>query len=180
LPNIPLALVMAALGAVQLGIVAAQPLPQFYKGTDNAPEGLAWTQERGAEIITDKQGRVKSKGSSKGAQLTKLEKGDKVYTAEKTRQILHDNALNNILMQNGILSFAPVFSSPEYKNQSTPIDYDKMGGKFIDAVRQIPEGDKLILSIDKLGQRQFEEKQGQMIENMNRRVRGIGINTGRR
>jgi len=56
-------------------------LPGFYKGTDDAPEGLAWTDEKGAEIHMDKDGNIKDFGTDKGAQLKYLAKGDKILTA---------------------------------------------------------------------------------------------------
>jgi TP901 family phage tail tape measure protein len=62
-------------------------LSGFWTGTENAPEGLAWTQEKGAEIITDKHGNIKSLGSDKGAQLTYLQRGDKVKNATETANI---------------------------------------------------------------------------------------------
>ena len=99
--GIPLAVLVGAIGAAQLALVASQPIPQFWQGTDNAPEGLAWTQEKGREIITDKSGKIKSLGSDKGAQLTMLDKGDKVFTAEKSA-LMFDNGLNSILANNGI------------------------------------------------------------------------------
>lgn len=63
-------------------------LKGFYTGTDNAPEGLAWTQEKGAEVIMDKHGNIKTLGSDKGAQLTYLSKGDKVLNAKKTQEFI--------------------------------------------------------------------------------------------
>lgn len=103
-PNVPLSIAIAAIGAIQAGIVASQQIPQFWTGTDNAPEGWAWTQERGREIITDRQGRIKSTGSDKGASLTYLEKGDKVLNASKTRDLMSfDRNLNAILSGNNIL-----------------------------------------------------------------------------
>jgi chromosome segregation ATPase len=100
-PTGVLAILIGAIGAAQLALVASQPIPQFWQGTDNAPEGLAWTQEKGREIITDKSGKIKSLGSDKGAQLTMLDKGDKVFTAEKSA-LMFDNGLNSILANNGI------------------------------------------------------------------------------
>lgn len=100
-PNVPLSIAIGVIGALQAGIVNAQEVPQFYKGTDNAPEGVAWTQEKGREIITDKSGKIKSLGSDKGAQLTYLNKGDKVFTAEKSAMMFNEN-LNNLLVNNGI------------------------------------------------------------------------------
>ena len=83
LPKIPLSIAIGVLGAAQIAVVNSQQIPQFWKGTDNAPEGLAWTQEKGAEVITDKKGNVKTMGNNKGSQLTYLEKGDKVYKSQQ-------------------------------------------------------------------------------------------------
>lgn len=88
LPNIPLSIVIGALGAAQAAVVASQTIPEYYKGTMNSEGGLAWTQEKGAEIITDRNDKIKTFGSDKGATLTKMDKGDKVYTASKTRSII--------------------------------------------------------------------------------------------
>lgn len=60
----------------------------FYKGTNNAPEGLAWVDEKGAEIHTDKHGRVKDYGSDSGARLKFLEKGDKIIPHAKSMELL--------------------------------------------------------------------------------------------
>lgn len=71
-------------------IMAKNPIPQYYKGVKGANEGYAWTQERGAEIITDKSGNIKTLGQSKGAELTFLQKGDNVYTASQSKKMLSD------------------------------------------------------------------------------------------
>ena len=64
-------------------------LKGFYTGTDNAPEGWAWTQEKGAEMITDKQGKIKTLGTGDGAKLTYLQRGDKVVNAKQTTDYLN-------------------------------------------------------------------------------------------
>ena len=56
----------------------------FEKGTQNAPEGLAFVDEKGAEMITDKKGNIKTFGTDGGPRLTHLEAGDKVFTAAQT------------------------------------------------------------------------------------------------
>ncbi len=91
-----------AMGAIQIGIVAAQKPPEYWTGTDNAEAGLAWSNERGAEIITDKNDRIKDFGDNKGARLTMMAKGDKVYTASETKKIMFNSELNNLLTDNGI------------------------------------------------------------------------------
>jgi hypothetical protein len=68
----------------------------FAVGTTNAPEGLAVVDEKGAELITDKKGNIKSFGTSGGARLTHLESGDIVHTAAQTANKMAglDNANN--------------------------------------------------------------------------------------
>lgn len=95
---------MGALGAAQIAMVSAQEIPQFWKGTDNAPEGFAWTQEKGAEVITDKNGNVKTLGNNKGAQLTYLNQGDKVYKS-------HEDYINRELAKNGIMMMGSSISN---------------------------------------------------------------------
>jgi tape measure domain-containing protein len=110
-PNVPLSIAIGVIGAAQTALIASQQIPQFYKGTDNAPEGWAWTQEKGAEIITDKSGRVKDTGSNSGAKLTYLSKGDKVFTAEQSKNIMFNKELNSILSNNGILDSRTVVNN---------------------------------------------------------------------
>ncbi len=71
-----------AIGLAQAAIVAAQPLPEFKEGTKSAPKGWALTQEKRAEPITDKYGRLKTMGTKGGAMFTPLEKGDRVFRSQ--------------------------------------------------------------------------------------------------
>ncbi|WP_407475379.1 hypothetical protein [Elizabethkingia anophelis] len=87
----PFALASLAFGVLQSGLIMARnPVPQYYTGTENAKAGLAWTQERGREVITDKSGNIKSFGSDNGPQLTMMEAGDKVLNADRTKKFLSE------------------------------------------------------------------------------------------
>lgn len=160
-PNVPLSIAIGVIGALQAGIVASQPTPQFYKGTDNAPEGWAWTQEKGAEIITDKNGKIKSTGSNKGAQMTYLNKGDKVFTAEKSR-LMFDNGLNNILSSNGI-------SMPKIEVNTPNIDVSGV-------IKAIENKPTIINEFSQNGIRQLISNGHIRKEITNRRINGIGQN----
>ena len=83
-------------GALQAAFVRAQKLPKYFIGTEHAPGGFAYTDEKGPEIHTDNKGNIKDFGSSKGARIKYLNQGDKIYTAEKTRQILHNFSIDKI------------------------------------------------------------------------------------
>jgi len=164
LPNIPLSVTIGLIGLAQLALVNSQEVPQFWTGTDNAPEGLALTQERGREIITDKQGNIKSMGSNKGAQLTYLNKGDKVFNADKTMDLLmfNDN-LNSILTDNGI-------SSPKIEVNNSGISDDQVNR----IVNSINNKESLILNYDGLDLIMKRKKANEVIENMNRRINFVG------
>ena len=119
-----------AFGALQAGLIMSKnPVPQYFVGTKNAPQGWAWTDERGAEIHTDKHGNIKDLGSDKGARLKFLEQGDRIYTASETRKILENiktPALDEVLLSNGIVKNIQV-----PMNVNTPaIDYDKLATKI--------------------------------------------------
>ena len=96
LPNIPLSIAVAGIGLAQAALVASQPLPKFEKGTGNAPEGMATTDEKGAEIHTDRLGNIKDLGSNQGARNKYLEKGDKIFTADQSKNMLEGFDANHL------------------------------------------------------------------------------------
>lgn len=106
--GIVMAGIIGALGIVQLATIQNQEMPEYWTGTENAKEGFAKTQERGREFIFDKSGKLKSTGSDKGTQITKMDAGDKVWNADKTRKaidaMMFNDQLNSILTSNGISS----------------------------------------------------------------------------
>lgn len=95
--------IISGIGLIQTGVVASQKMPEFWMGTDNAPEGWAKTNERGAEIHTDSKGNIKDFGTNKGTQIKYLNKGDKIYNAEQTKRMLFNEELNSIMTSNNIL-----------------------------------------------------------------------------
>jgi len=81
-----------ALGALQLAAVIAKPIPEFFKGTRDAPEGPAWVGERGYELIESKQGGKSQYRLAAEKQITYLNKHDRVYTHEETKRMLRTNS----------------------------------------------------------------------------------------
>ena len=139
--GLPFSAIAAAIGAAQIAMVSSQQIPQFWKGTDNAPEGLAWTQEKGAEVITDKKGNVKTYGSNKGAQLTYLNKGDKVYKS-------HEDYINKELSKSGIQPIGQSFSSVNISNGLTKEDLTEQITRLS---RTISQKENININIDKSG-----------------------------
>ncbi|MBD2705508.1 tape measure protein [Spirosoma sp. BT702] len=88
---IPLAISIGALAAVQAAIVSAKPIPEFYKGTSDAPEGPAWVGERGYELIESKKGGKSQYRLAAEKQIAYLNKHDRVYTHAETKRILQTN-----------------------------------------------------------------------------------------
>lgn len=55
---IPRAIAAGALGAAQLAVAIATPIPKFAKGTKNAPGGWALTDEEGPELYIEPSGKT--------------------------------------------------------------------------------------------------------------------------
>lgn len=86
LPNIPLAVLTAVLGGIQTAAIVAQPIPQFYKGTDYSPEGPALVGERGAELKITPSGQV---SLTPGVPtLDYLQAGTKIINHDETMRML--------------------------------------------------------------------------------------------
>ena len=58
LPNIPLSIAVGALGAAELGIAAAAPLPKYAKGRTGGPAEWALTDEQGPELYLEPGGNM--------------------------------------------------------------------------------------------------------------------------
>ena len=106
-------ILIAGIGLAQAAIVASQPLPKFEKGTQNAPKGMATTDEKGAEIHTDRLGNIKDLGSNQGARNKYLEKGDKIFTADQSKNMLEGfdaNHLQRVIFDMNMISNGNVLS----------------------------------------------------------------------
>ena len=159
-----MAIVISAMGALQLGLVAAQKIPQYWKGTDYAQSGLAWTNEKGAEIHTDKYGNIKSLGDNNGARLTMMEQGDKVYTASESQRMLQDKMLNDMLIDRGI--------SMNYNSNNTGLTYAQMKEIMNETLGNKPEKN---IIFDKNGFSTYIRKSGNITRYTNQRASGVGM-----
>lgn len=164
-PNVPLSIAIGVIGAAQTALIASQQIPQFYKGTDNAPEGWAWTDEKGAELHLDRFGKVKDFGSDKGARLKYLDKGDKILTASQTEQIMFNNELN------GILSNNKIGNAPSVVNN---IDLGSVNARLDNLTNTIKNKSSITIIEDRRGKRIFEEKQRARKEIVSRTIRCKG------
>jgi TP901 family phage tail tape measure protein len=151
---------VALLGAAQAAIVAARPLPEFYKGTENAPEGHAWVGERGRELVKDgKTGKVSVTPDK--PTIAYLTKGSVVVPHEKTERILasHNPDYNGIVLGKSVERVATPQAS---------IDYGRIGQEFEKAVVKIP---LTTTNFDENGVRQFVRKGNARIERLNARYK---------
>ncbi|GEJ46008.1 phage tail tape measure protein [Chryseobacterium sp. ON_d1] len=87
---IPAALALGFGIAQSIAIMSKDPVPKYFVGRSGGKAEWAWTQEKGAEIITDKNDNIKSIGSNKGAEMTWLDEGDKVYTASESKRLMNE------------------------------------------------------------------------------------------
>ena len=96
---IPMAVAVGALGALQMGVVASQKVPQYFEGTDNHPGGLALINDgKGAnfkETVVTPDGKVRQ--YSGRDVLIDAPAGTQVFTHDQW-----NNELNTMMRDKGI------------------------------------------------------------------------------
>ena len=160
-------------------IMSKNPVPQYFVGRKDGKEEIAWTQEKGREIITDRSGKIKSLGSDDGAVLTKLSAGDRVYTASETAKILSEmegmpKVGNELYRKIAKRDVSPIFI------QNEKIDYDQLAQKVGEKFEQVSKKyDKIAYFEDENGN-MFSQKGGKFpVFRGKKRKQSIVINTPR-
>lgn len=163
-PGLGLAAAIAALSFAGLQaafIMSKDPVPQYFVGRSDGPEEMALTQERGREIIASKSGKVKSLGNDKGATLTKLSAGDKVFTAAESYKMF--SQFPNLNVGDSIHKIDNSKLSPIILQQSE-IDYDKLASKIKDGYEQIMRKFDKITTFEDEDGNMYRQKGGQIPE----------------
>lgn len=132
-----------ATAAVQTAAVLAAPLPQFAKGTRNAPGGLAVVGEAGPELIVSPKGQA---AYVEKPSIVPLEKGSTVYTAGETKRLLEQAEASRILETSrarGRLADdiqhnhdRQIRDNFTYALKTAGMDYDRMKGVFAEAFKE--------------------------------------------
>lgn len=102
-----LATIIGGIGAAQIALIAATPVPEFFRGTMNAPEGWAMVDEKRPEVHTDSSGKIKSTGEG-GANMRYLDRGDKIY---KSHEEYFNKELSGVLGENDIVPYNQMINS---------------------------------------------------------------------
>lgn len=102
--NIALAAVIGGIGALQLARAAAAPLPQYFKGTDNAKRGTAWVGEIGSELV-NRNGQYFLTPDK--PTLMDMAGGEKITPAHITKDIMSTIAFSKATMSSGLTRLTP-------------------------------------------------------------------------
>jgi tape measure domain-containing protein len=102
----PLAVAALITQGIEIAAIAAQPVPEFYKGVENFEGGFAKVGERGSELIETPKGTFLSPDKPT---LTYLPKGTNVITASKTKERMQ---ILNSTYKKGQDQFQTIDTSP--------------------------------------------------------------------
>lgn len=140
--GLPFAVASTAMGAVMAALIMSKnPVPQYFVGRSGGRAEFALTQERGAEAIISKDGEIKTFGDNKGAQMTWLDEGDSVLTADKTKKLVAqikdmpdmDSSIYRKIAKQGIM--APIIMNNNVDNsdaiaEKVGKEFDKVMNKY--------------------------------------------------
>lgn len=147
-PNVPLSIVIGAIGAAQLALVGSRQIPQYKDGTDNHPGGYALVGDGGKHEVIHQPTLGWSITPNKDT-LMNLEKGSKVFPDIASSGIF-DSGLPDIIQLNS--------------DGITKYDLDRIMRKHM------PKS-TMNVNVDKGGFKTFVRSQGGQVEKLNNNVR---------
>lgn len=92
-PNVPLSIAVGIAGAAQLAVAIATKIPQLHTGTKSAKEGYAVTDEKGAELYIEPDGKM-SIGNDYPT-LRYLKAGTEVVRHDMVHEVLYNAMIKN-------------------------------------------------------------------------------------
>lgn len=131
----PLAIAIAALGAVQLAAIATAPLPAYKKGVESSPEG--WAVVHAGEIVEPRHADpYYVKGKKDAPVLAYLERNTKVHTAQEVDRMKAEARFDdfNMVMDKG--SDAIERYLVDRNERAIVSAIDRNFGKLDDTIRQ--------------------------------------------
>lgn len=144
---------IAATTAMQIAKIATTPVPQFAKGTRNAPPGFKWVGEQGPELINTPGGHA-------------------IITATDSNQlsaIFDKYGLPGLQVpQFKAASVSNMLSYQSDKTGGSAIDYDEMGRSI---ARHLPEGTKVNINMDKDGVHAYVTRSNSRVNYNNNKFR---------
>ncbi len=153
-PNIPLSIIVGAMAAANLAVIAAKPLPKYWKGRKAGAGEMAWVGENGPEIMW-----IPNNASIVPAHLSR----------SLTPEVMKEFNMPMLPMNIPEFSFReivpPASISTNYVQQ--PINYDKLGKAVAENVK-IPEQKEVSITIDKEGISQYLNGSGSTSKNLTR------------
>lgn len=171
--NIPLSIIIGALGAAQIAFIAGQQIPAYKMGTDNHGGGLMMVNDASGsnyrEMVQTPDGQsFIPQGRNV---LMNAPKGTKVLTADKTMR-----ELNEMLMTNDIAPFADVLMRDRFGS----VVINQSGGGItkddLDSVMKKYTNQKTFnLNIDKRGFDAYISTKDSISRNFENKITGKGI-----
>ena len=123
LPNFVLAGIAAAMGAAQIAVIAAQPIPKYAKGTDSHKGGLAVVGDGGVPetIVTEKGAYITPSVPT----LVDIPKGAKVipYAVDMDRIKAHANDFDGLMAYRSENNLPPVSIVNDYSELEKKIGH---------------------------------------------------------
>lgn len=143
-PNVPLSISIAAIGALQAGLVASQPLPQFEDGGFKDMTGDAIVGEKGYEYSVSPSGKL-TKVGQKGAEVrSDIEKGSFIIPHHVSKA-LDDYGLNaNGVYQESTNSLKQIIDARQDKMAMALVnafarENDILAERFDKSIKNVPQ-----------------------------------------
>lgn len=157
-PNVPLSILVGALGAAQIAVVASQKIPQYKDGTMNHSGGLMLVNDGSGSNFQEKV------ITPDGKEFTPQGRNVLIDAPKGTKVLNHEQQIHAMLSKRGIS-----MSSTQKSNGMTAQEMDLVLGKHFKNIQTNNT------TFDKNGIRMWSEKNGNRTIRDNNRVAGNGF-----
>ena len=157
------AILFGIVGGLEIGVIASEPIPQFAKGTKDAPAGFKWVGEEGPELTYDKGGYpIITNGESKILANDPYSPQARAIMKKYDIPQLHTGLFNNTLRLSPEAQMAAM-------GQSRGFDYDRLATAL---ANKLMFQDRNMLQMMQKGIRVEQSGFQMMVEAMKTKTRG--------
>ncbi len=151
LPNVPLSIIIGAIGAAKTALIAATPVPAFAKGTDSAPSGPKLVGEKGRELVITPDKKM-FLTSNRAEVRTDIPEGSQILTNSITENILRNAGSVIDRNESNARKIRDISRSEKYGimrdaiSHSIKMSNDQVRESFESAIKNLPEIHQFLFS----------------------------------
>jgi hypothetical protein len=168
--GLPWSAFVAVTGGLQLARILATPIPQYWRGVEHSPEGIAEVAEKGPEAIISPSGKL---DIAYQRQYRYLKRGSTVINANKTRSLMEDARLYGDRYMTGQMERSYDRSARDLQVMQTMLNDQRIISELSRGTAAVTQAIKSAPQDvwDENGYRRYNQKHGMRVNRLDKRYK---------